>query len=130
MKKQMGGSGANKGKTNHLLSKLTAGMKLKLKNYEVNLARFNKFKQSKEEKIDLGEHLLQGKELIKTFTLSNYEKLIFYYMACLSNLKEREDNFNEILDEILDLCTNKLLIGNLLMLDLKIRMDAELETTN
>jgi len=130
MKKQMGGSGANKGKTNNLLSKLTAGMKLKLKNYEVNLARFNKFKQSKEEKIDLGEHLLQGKELIKTFTLSNYEKLIFYYMACLSNLKEREDNFNEILDEILDLCTNKLLIGNLLMLDLKIRMDAELETTN
>lgn len=59
MKKFQGsGSGSKTGGMNKLLAKIAMGVKLKLRNYEVNVDRFNKFKQSKEDKIDLGENLL------------------------------------------------------------------------
>jgi len=97
---------------------------MKLKTYVVKLDRFNKFEQQKEtQKIDLGESLLLNANLIKTLNMNAQEKLIFYYLACLASLNDREDNFNELVDELLEKCTNKLLIANIFMLDLRIRID-------
>ena len=60
--------------------------------------------------------------------MSNAEMLVFYFMACLSCLKDRSESFNEYMDGILEKTKNKLLIANLLMLDLKIRIDTDNES--